>query len=156
MAKILANIGDYFAFKIGDGRYAYAQYLYNHELYASLVRVLDLITQSQATIEQIRAAGDLFPPVFVGVNVPIRGKLWCKVGSDIVLNFSFPLFRCRQGISYVAGKYYDWLLWDGVKYLPLGELPVQYRRLEYLAGWSSDGLERRILTGINEPYDSMI
>jgi hypothetical protein len=154
--KILANIGDYLRIPLPDGRLAYGQYLHFHPLYATLVRITDLVTFEDAAEKAIIAARDLFPPVFVGINVPLRQKLWTIVANRPITNFQMPLFKCRQGLEREAGRYKDWLLWDGKDYIPIGALPPEYRKLEYLVGWSSDGLEKRIATGINEPYGSML
>lgn len=155
MTRVLATIGDYLAIPLPDGRSAYGQYVYFHPLYATLVRILDIISSSEAPMGELDSAGDLFPPVFVGINVALRMKLWRIVGRAQPKAFVFPLFRCRQGLERQPGTYNDWLLWDGESYKRQGLLPVEYRGLEYLVGWSSDGLEKRIATGKNEPYAEM-
>ncbi len=153
--RILADLGDYFCIPLPDGRFSFAQYVFFHPLYATLVRVTSLITLEEMPFESVLGASDLFPPVFVGFNVPVRQRLWKIIGNAPVTNFRFPLFRCRQGLDRAPGKYRDWLLWDGNEYRDLGELPVEYQELEYLVGWSSDALEKRIATGNNEPYSLM-
>lgn len=155
MPRVLAKIGDILLIPLGDGRYGYAQYVYFHPLYATLLRVLDVITDTPETAPPASTTGDLFPPVFVGLNAPIREKAWSIVGHVQVKDFKFPLFRCRQGIEDVPGQYYDWLIWDGETYERIGELPEEYRSLEYLVGRGSDSLEVRIATGNNHPYDQM-
>ena len=155
--RILANIGDCFAIPLRDGRIAYAQYVLCHEEFASLVQVFDLITEKEQSVEDLITAKPLFPPVFVGFNDAVRKKCWRIIGNLPVREFRFPLFRSTQGITHwmEPGVFHDWLLWDGKRYTRLGDLPPEYRALEYLVSWASDHLEERIATGRNFPFGSM-
>ncbi len=155
--RILADIGDYLIIPLPDGRRTYARYVFYHEEYASLVQVLDLITDKEQPTDVIYRAPALFPPVFVGFNDAVRKKYWRVVGHQPVVDFQFPLFRCTQGLTHglEPGIFHDWLLWDGKHYTMLGDLPVRYQSLEYLVSWASDHLEERIATGRNFPFELM-
>ncbi|MBC7925295.1 MAG: hypothetical protein H7039_06520 [Bryobacteraceae bacterium] len=155
MPRVLARIGDILRIPLGDGRYGYAQYVYNHSLYSTLLRVLDVIANTPEPPPEIMTAGDLFPPVFVGLNPPIREKAWTIVAHVPVKDFRFPLFKCRQVVDEVPGKHYDWLIWDGETYERVGELPAKYRSLGFLASFGYGIIEARIATGDNKPFDQM-
>jgi hypothetical protein len=45
------------------------------------------------------------------------------------------------------GTYDDWAIWDGLKTIKIGRLPVEYRSLELKCVWGDEGLEERILQG---------
>lgn len=150
--KILAKIGDVLSISLPDGRFAYAQYLYFHPEYGTLIRVFDLITEVVASSEDLAAVRDMFPPVFVGMNVSIRKKMWRVIGSLPVASFRFPTFRVSTKSllnSPQPGPYDDWLLWDGSEYRKVGILRPENRSLEFLCCWAGDLLEKRIVTGRN-------
>ena len=154
---ILTRLGDLIAMKLPDGRVGYAQHVHVHHQYGALIQVKDLITDSEVSVNEVMTAGPLFPPVFVGINVPIRQKLWRIMGNRKVFSFSFPLFRTTTGLKHPdePGTFDDWLLWDGKEYTKLGRLPPEHRCLEFLVVWASDLLEKRIVTGENHPYQYM-
>ncbi len=150
--KILAKIGDVLSIRLPDGRFAYAQYLYLHAEYGTLIRVYDLITEVEASSEDLAAVRDRFPPVFVGMNVSIRKKIWRVIGSLPIDLFQFPTFRISTKAllnERQVSTYDDWLLWDGSEYRKVGMLQPESRGLEFLCCWAGDLLEERIVTGRN-------
>lgn len=157
MARILAKIGDCLQIPLPDGRFAYAQYVFYHNDYASLLRVFDTISNQELSVDALFNAKLLFPPVFAGFNVAIRQKHWSVIGRLPVVDFEFARFRCTQLLTHglSPGTYHDWLLWDGTDYTRIGSLSPQHRELEYLVSWPWNHLEERIATGRNFPCGSM-
>jgi hypothetical protein len=149
MKKPNIKIGDCFSIPLPDGRKAFGQFVFLDERKpygcGALIRVFDLITRDDVQVEQLKAAGLLFPPVFVGLYASIRSGRWKVIGSFSVENFQFPQFRCSNG--YKPGKYHDWRIFDGEKKMLIGELPQEYRSLEMLGVWGDELLEERIVTG---------
>jgi hypothetical protein len=149
MKKPNIKIGDCFSIPLQDGRKAVGQYIFldDRKPYGcgSLIRVFDLITREGVKVEQLKSAGLLFPPVFVGLYASIRSGRWRVIGSFPVENFQYPKFRCSNG--HKPGKYYDWSIFDGQKMIDIGELTPEYRSLEMLGGWGDELLEDRIVTG---------
>lgn len=146
----IARIGDVFAISLPEGRVAYAHYVYRHPEIGTLLAFKSIIDDGSSSVERIISAANLFPPIFVGLNFPIRQKLWRRIGTGPVGEFTFPRFRksIRAAIGgYVAGVYSDWRLWDGESYQIIGFLPAELRSLECQAVWPSDLVEKRILTG---------
>lgn len=135
-----------------DGRYAHAQYLGLNQHYGTLIRVLDVITESEVAVEELAQAKDLFPPVFVGMNVSLRKKIWNVIGTLPVETDQFPVFRYSRDLllsGLRAGYYQDWKLWDGAEFRERGELRPEDLHLECLCCWAGDLLEKRIGTGHN-------
>jgi hypothetical protein len=155
--RVLAEIGDFFSIQLPDERIAYGQYVAYHELYGTMIQVLDLIEEVQQPFDRVVLAKPLFPPVFVGLNVPLREKLWQIVGNRPLRDFCFPLFRSTRLITHglEPGIFEDWAIWDGKNYTFIGKLRDEYRWLEYLVCWASDALEERIATG-NNFYNTML
>lgn len=145
------KIGDCFSITLPNGRYAHGQYLYLDDRkpdgHGSLVRIFDRITSEPLSVEQLQAAKELFPPVFVGLKAGIRSGHWRFIGHLPVKDFVFPTFRITNG--HGPGTYEDWWIWDGNKKTFLGRLPEELRSLEVRCVWGSLLLEDRIATGKN-------
>ena len=105
--------------------------------------------EDEASLEQIRDAKPLFPPVFTGLFAAIRTGLWKIIGQIAIENFVYPKFISPLFDSK-AGKVRNWYLWDGKKYHNIGRrLPKEYGQLEQLVGWDPNDIALRILTGEN-------
>ncbi len=155
----LTTIGDIFAIDLPCGRVGYAHYVFYHSMMTALVEVKSLVDDGKASIDEVLAAPGKFPPVFVGLNYPVRKKIWRRIGSAPIETFQFPIFR-RSITALIcggkAGSYDDWELWDGHVFREIGRLPCSLRSLEFMAVWSHDVVEARISTGLNSLYDQLL
>lgn len=155
--RIGVKIGDVYSFKLPNGQFGYARYLFNHPKMSKLVEIKAVIDDGSASLADVLAAPRLFPPVFVGLNVAVRLGFWRKIGSSAVCDFQFPRFRrSLRGLMRFPeeGSYDDWEIWDGSAYSRIGKLSKEYEGLEFIAVWSSDLLEDRVATGANH-FDRM-
>jgi hypothetical protein len=143
------EIGDVLEMRLGDGRYAYAQYVFWDERKGPLVQVFSRVTEQQAAVDELRGTEPMFPPVLVGLWHAVRTGRWKVVGSLPVENFRYPLFR--TGIPNKDGRVDVWWLRDGTTETRIGALPEEYRALELLMGWSPLLLEERIQAGGSDP-----
>jgi hypothetical protein len=145
--RVLLEPGDCFSIPLRDGRFAFGQYVHLHPVYGTLIRVFDLISTEVVPPEVLARASLRFPPIFVGLNPPVRMGRWRKIGHTPIDDFLFPKFRCsferRIGINH------DWKIWDGERYEKVGDLPVEYRSLEFAGTYAYGDVEERILTGRN-------
>lgn len=148
------KIGDCFDVPLPDGRRAYGQYLFwdgPPDRPASglgcLVQIFDVISQDHVSLEKLRSAGILFPPVFTGLKAAIKSGDWRIVGHMPVEGFVFPEFRSTFGTK--PGVYHDWKIWDGEKETFVGDLQTEHRALEGKVVWGYKLLEDRIATGAN-------
>src|SRR6187200_1734941 len=82
-----ATPGDYIEIPLGDGRFGYAQYIHDDRRdgqgYGALVQVLDVISNERVDPVELDGRGALFPPVFVGVAVPVKTGRWKVVGHAV-------------------------------------------------------------------------
>jgi hypothetical protein len=155
MKRQTLTIGDCLLIPLPDGRFAYGQYVFQESGvvgHGILVKIFDLITDEVVPVERLQSVGELFPPVFVGLNVPLRSGRWKKIGNLPVKNFKYPKFKYTLGTK--PGKYNDWSIWDGEKHTFVGTLKPEQRYLEYLCVWGDELIEERIATGIN-PFDRL-
>ena len=144
--RIRIKIGDVFGIPLPDGRYAYCQYLLRKEDFGDLARVFDLLSDTPVlSVEAFKARGLLFPPIFLGLLVPLRHGRWKRIGNLLVENFEFPRFR--QSMRTKPGVYDDWRVWDGKKEKKIGKLPESLRALELRCVWGDEALEERIMDG---------
>ena len=144
------KIGDCFVIPLPDGRYAYCQYVQWNEKLGYLVRVFDRITDDLIkSVDELREAGEMFPPVFVGLRASVKSGRWNSLGWLPVANFEFPLFRSTN--TKKPGKSESWWLFDGKDERFIGSLPSELRSLEHKLVWGDELLEKRIVTGRN-PY----
>jgi hypothetical protein len=146
------KLGDFFAIPLPGGRHAYCQYVHWNEQMGYLVRVLDRITTGSANVSELANAGDMFPPVFVGLRVSVRSGRWTCIGNLPVKDFSFPLFRDTGATK--PGVYDSWWLWDGQNERFIGKLPKDLFNLERRTVWGDELLEERIATG-RDPFEGV-
>lgn len=143
-----AQVGDVYQIPLPDGRYAYAQYLQWNEQMGCLIKVFDRITDRELkSVEALRSAGELFPPVFAGLKGALKARRWLRVGTLPVPAFEFPRFRCTSATK--PGTYENWWLWEGGQQRFIGKLPAELRSLEVEVAWGYEMLENRIATGKN-------
>lgn len=77
--------------------------------------------------------------------------MWRVIGNRPVVDFQYPGF---VGANYDSktGEARMWFLWDGDKYIRLGEtLPDELRDLEYHVVWDPHDIVDRIVSG-DYPY----
>jgi Immunity protein 26 len=111
-----------------------------------LIRVFDRISSEPLdSTSGLEHAGLLFPPVFVGLPVPVRRERWKRIGNMTVQHFMHPKFR--ETIGTKPGTYHDWRVWDGRQTVKVGDLPDNMRSLELLSVWGDEALENRIISG---------
>ena len=148
------SIGDIYEIQLPDQRYTYGQLVYvehGRTGHGYLVRIFDkIVVVPIANIEEICNAGEMFPTIFVGLMAAIRSVKWRKIAHHEVKNFNFPMFRHSNGLG--PGIFHDWVLYDGVNEIRIGDLPSEYRSLELLCIWGYELLAERIVTGIN-PFE---
>ena len=148
MAASRITVGDCYEIPLPDGRYAYCQYIRWNEQLGYLIRVLDRVTEAPvSSVDQLRGAGEMFPPVFVGLPASVKSGRWKFVGTLPVAEFTFPMFRATSATK--PGTYNNWYLWDGQKQRFIGRLPPELRSLEIEQVWGDELLEERIASGRN-------
>ncbi len=153
-------IGDVFELSLPDGRFAYAQYLHRDKPggvgFGILVRVLDRLGDTPLSIPDLRAAQNLFPPVYVGLLALVRLGRWRHIGRMSVPKDPLPCFRWRSGPESGPGEYSDWYVIDleSSTRAFVGPLSPELRRLEFQCAWGSEVLAERIAYGRN-PYDEI-
>ena len=145
--RVSLKVGDCFMIPLPDRRKAFGQYVCWNDKYGYLVQIFDVFSSEQIPLENLRSAGRLFPPVFVGLKASIRSGRWRLIGRLPVEGFRFPKFRSTNGTK--PGVYHDWRIWDGEKEVFVGDLPPEYRSLEVESVWGDELLEQRIATGVN-------
>jgi hypothetical protein len=139
-------VGDIYEIHLPNGRWAYAQYLLHNDQLGYLIRILDSVREEPVrSTDELTASGNLFPPVFLGLLATVRSGRWKLIGNLPVQPFSFPHFRNTIGTK--PGTYHDWHIWDGVKSVRIGDLPLELRTLELEQVWGDEGLEERIVAG---------
>src|ERR1700761_7505459 len=144
--RTVIKVGDFFEIPLLDGRLAYCRLMHRSDQLGFMIQVFDLFRRdSSASVEELRDAPPLFPPVFVGLLATVRSGRWKKIGNAPVSYFSHPKFRQTMGTK--PGIYYDWTIWDGLRTVRIGKLPPEFRSLELKQVWGDEGLEERILEG---------
>lgn len=150
--RVLLKIGDIFEIPLADGRKAYSQYIfYDKNSLGPLIQVLNLIIDQKenASLEKIKKAKALFPPVFTGLFAAVRIGLWKVTYNLPIKNFVYPKFI--TGLPDKNGKILMWFFIDSNnKTIKIGKtLPEKYKKLEIKVGWDPRVLAKRIETGIN-------
>ncbi len=150
------KVGDIFEIPLSNGRKAYGQFL-NFSKMGPIIQVFDLISESDIPVEEIAASKPLFPPVITGLFAAIRDKMWRVIENRSIVNFTQPKFVTAL-YDEQTGKAKRWSIWDGEKFTRIGhELPLEYKRLEYLVVWNPIDVVDRIETGeVPFPYDDLI
>jgi len=144
--KILLDPGDCFSVPLEDSTFAFGQYMLPHPKVGPLVRIFDFRSPTpNIRVDELRKAALLFPPVFVGLNPPVRSGRWKKIGAFPTEDFEFPMFRASLLLK--DGMNNDWKIWDGKTYVTIGTLSPEFEHLELKAVYPYQDLEERILTG---------
>lgn len=148
MTTARIKVGGCYEIPLSDGRYAYCQYLAWNDQLGCLIRVFGKITNEPIrSVENLCGAGEMFPPVFVGLRTSVRSGRWKFVGRLPIGEFRFPLFRATSATK--PGEYDNWWLWDGKEQRFIGRLPEELRSLEIELVWGDELLEDRIAYGKN-------
>ncbi len=142
--------GDCFEVPLPDGKRGYGQYLLHDRGkgkrpgQGTLVRIFDIISETEVPLERLARAGELFPPVFVTLDAALKTGGWRIVGRLPVGDFKFPKFRSLRSHGWEPGKHHDWVIWDedGPRYV--GDLTPEYRDLEVFALHGHRLIEKRI------------
>lgn len=146
-SSVLLNEGDVFSIPLPNGSYAFGQYLGVFDE-STLIRIFKWQSNVIPSVEVFTGAELLFPPIFVGINPPIRNGRWKRIGNLTLVDFKVPRFR--QTNWHKKGINTDWSIWsqeEGFK--KLGLLPPEFRSLEVKGTWPYSSVEERILTGRN-------
>jgi hypothetical protein len=145
--KLLLDPGDCFSIPIADSTFAFGQYVLYHPKAGPLVRIFDLRRLvADIDVNELRSAALAFPPVFVGLNPPLKSGRWKKVGAfPIESTFTFPRFRTSLLLRDENNG--DWKIWDGQSYSDLGALTPEFSDLEVKCVYAYGDLERRIQSG---------
>src|SRR5262245_15007424 len=84
------KLGDCYEIRLPDGRFAYCHYIADNDFMGSLIRVFNKVSTEQiGSVEELRDAGELFPPVFVGLHGCIKSGVWMRIGSLPIEPFTF-------------------------------------------------------------------
>jgi hypothetical protein len=150
------KVGDIFEIPLSGGRRAYGQFLDFGQM-GPIIQVFDLISNRDATIEEIQNSKPLFPPVITGLFAALRDKVWKVIGNRQIPEFVQPKFVSAL-YDERTGEVKRWSLWDGRKFIRIGDnLPPEYRQLEYLVVWNPADIVDRIETGkIPYPYEDLV
>jgi hypothetical protein len=155
MKRKTIRIGDVFEIALSDGRKAWGQYVFKDKKMGPLVQIFDLITEDEISLDQLRDAELLFPPVLTGLFAAIKVGFWNVIGHLSIERFVYPRF-ISTFYDDKTGKARIWYLWDGEKDTSIGrELSEEYKQLEFLCVWDPRDVVHRIETGEN-PYDDLI
>jgi hypothetical protein len=146
--RILAAVGDVIEIPLSNGRFVYAQYVGLWPQGAGpLIRIFSPIRPHPVdSVSQIDTRTELIPPVFIGLNPPIRSKQWKVIGTLPVEDFVCPTFRDTSDLT--EGRKLDWKLLhpDGTSEF-IGELPESKRHLGYAYTHSSYTLNEQLIGG---------
>ena len=144
ISRAILSIGDVYAIPLQGGGYAFGQYVAMHPLMGALVRILNVRADSVPPVGDLAEAGNMFPPVFVGLKAALRSGRWKKIGTLPVPED--PKGRTfRQTFGTKPGTYHDWKIWYWDRAVPVGDLPDDARDLELFQVWGAEGVEDRIL-----------
>ncbi len=152
----MEKIGDVFEIPLSSGKKAYGQYLFKDKM-GPMIQVFDLITENRASIDQLRSAKPLFPPIITGLSAAIRRGFWKIIDNMPVGKFTYPNFVSTL-YNEKTGKSGIWYLYNGEKDTRIGpNLPDELKKLEFLIVWSPHDVVHRIETGEYPfPYRDLI
>jgi hypothetical protein len=143
----MITIGSIFEIPLSDRRFAYGQYVFKDTKMGPIVKIFDLISDTQIQFEQFDVVKPLFPPIITGLFAAIRSGMWKVIGKKAVEGFVYPNF-ISTFFNEKNGEAGVWFLWDGSKSVRLGtQLPEKYKNLEYLMVWNPPDVVKRIETG---------
>lgn len=155
------RVGDVFEIPLSNERKTFGQYVFKDIKTGPLILVFDLIAEAAAlpevSLERLRSAVPLFPPIFADVYGAVRRGLWPVVGRMTIEGFVYEPFISTFHDPR-TGRAAIWFLWDGEKSIRIGwDLPEECKKLEYLVIWSPHDVVERIETGrIPYPYGDLV
>ncbi len=145
------RIGDVIRIPLPKGKKTFAHFLYKDK-WGDIVVVHDYLVDStdeedlEAIIDTKIKFGPILTRLKVGMNLAEFD--WDIVGNIPVIDFKYPNFIWKEGANLTAGITTRWYLYDGETNKLIGQkLPVEYKKLEYLANYSPQALINRIVTG---------
>jgi len=143
---------DYYAIPLPDGRYGHVQYIRKEPGFGDVVQVVNVVSRSPSSIDELHLAEPLFPPIFADVASCITQGRWQFVGvGPQPFDSQLPCFRESMEAAWrrKPGRYDSWhirnLETNEVHFL--GSLREEQRTLEFLIGWNAEELAERIMTG---------
>lgn len=142
--RIKAKIGDIIEIPLSTGQKAFAQFVFKDKENGELIQVKDLILgeNSQFEVTNFEKAQPLFKPVITSIYPAIKYHGWKIVDTATVNEFKYP--------GFLHGSSGAWMLWNGEKYIDLGEkIPDMYAECEELISYSTDIIENRIIKKLN-------
>lgn len=150
------KVGDILEIPLSDDRRAFGQYVYCDKM-GPLLQVFELIATQEVQLDQLEDVRPLFPPIYTGLFVAVRVGMWKIIGNLDMKNFIHPKF-VSTFYDQKTGKARTWFVWDGEKSTRIGhELPLDYKRLEYLVVWDPHDVVERIETGkYPYPYEDLM
>lgn len=146
---------DYYAIPLPDGRFGHAQYVRKEPGWGDFVQVLNVISSSPSSVEDLRFAEPLFPPILADVPTSVVRGGWQFLGAGLPpANFRLPLYReCMEASWKREPRRYDsWHIRDveANQIHPVGVLSEEQRSLEFFEGWKAEEIAERIMTGLNK------
>lgn len=150
------KVGDIFSIPLADGKMGYGQYLHYSKM-GPIIQIFNLISDAEASIEEVISAKPLFPPIITGLFAAIKDGSWRVIGNRPVPNFVHPKFLSTL-YDPDTGRAGMWFLWDGEKDIKIGTtLSPEYKEFEFLVIWTPQHVVDRIETGkIPFPYGELI
>lgn len=140
---VLPRVGDILRMPLPCGGFAYMQYVHFDEKTGPYVQVFDLV--SPDPLEEIEPGRlpNMFNPLQVGVNPPVRMGRWQVIANRPVIKFEYPTYL--YGMPDKDNKVHMWYLLRRDKYSPLGsEIPPKYAHLERSGVINAEVLEKKI------------
>jgi hypothetical protein len=154
----MTRVGDIIKIPLTNERYAYGQYVFKDPKNGPLLKIFNLITdKAEVNFDELTELDSLFPPIITGISRAVSVGMWQVVGKRPITNFVYPQFISSLWDNK-TNRVINWFLWDGREYIKIGgELPEEYKKLEYLIVWSPYDVVHRIETGeYVYPYGDLI
>ncbi|MGH7203249.1 MAG: Imm26 family immunity protein [Candidatus Levyibacteriota bacterium] len=155
--KPLIKVGDVFKIPLSNNKFAYGQFVYEDKKRGDILRVFDKQTKGaaeQLNIADIDSSKLQFPPIYASMWWAVKEHGWEVIGTLPVDDYTFKGFLYHMAVpGYYpdgGGKVKEWSLWDGEKYIDLGEkLPDKYLDYEDTGILPADLVVQRIETGFD-------
>ena len=152
----LVKVGDVIQIPLSDGRRAYCQFVFEDKENGDIIRVFDFFTKESEILDlkEIDISKLLFLPVYASIYWAVKDRGWKVIGSLPVDDYKFtgflydlPAFPPNPN---GGGRVKSWSLWDGEKYVELGEiLPKEYQKYESVGVNPAGMIVDRIETGFD-------
>lgn len=136
--RITVKVGDILEIPLDSGKRLIAQYLFKDKQNGDLVLLKNLVLSANQLfdIESFEKSEALFRPVITSVFAAVKYHNWKIIGTKQVKNFEYP--------EFVYGYPGNWRLWNGDKYVDIGEtIPKEYINYEKLMSYSPDLIVER-------------